>query len=140
MAGKRLGVLFALMTGVATAWPQDRPAVPWKADAPHLQLTGNARIDLIGRMDLADEPRIQDETSPQIETHRKSPWLAAGMSVLVPGAGEFYTESYWKSAAFFAVEVAAWVIAYTNAVRTVPRRTSHAPTNASTVASMVTAM
>ncbi len=31
---------------------------------------------------------------------------------MLPGAGEFYTESYWKSAGFFAVEAVMWVLAY----------------------------
>ena len=35
------------------------------------------------------------------------------MSLLVPGSGEFYAQSYWKAAAFFAIEVAAWALAYT---------------------------
>ena len=26
----------------------------------------------------------------------KSPWLAVGLSALLPGAGQFYNESYWK--------------------------------------------
>jgi hypothetical protein len=43
---------------------------------------------------------------------RKSPWLAGGLSLVVPGAGEFYAESYWKAAAFFAVEAALWTFAY----------------------------
>ncbi len=37
----------------------------------------------------------------------KSPFLGAALSLAVPGLGEFYSESYIKAAAFFAVEVAA---------------------------------
>jgi hypothetical protein len=37
--------------------------------------------------------------------------LAAGLySAVIPGAGQFYTKSYWQSAAFFGAEVLAWVI------------------------------
>ena len=31
---------------------------------------------------------------------------------MLPGAGEFYAESYWKAAAFIAIEAAAWGLAY----------------------------
>jgi hypothetical protein len=41
---------------------------------------------------------------------RKSPVLAAVLSVAVPGAGEFYSQSYIKSGAFFAAEVISWVV------------------------------
>lgn len=39
--------------------------------------------------------------------NRKSPLLAAALSFIVPGAGEFYSGSYIKTAAFIAVEAAA---------------------------------
>ncbi|PIP79022.1 MAG: hypothetical protein COW85_02540 [Ignavibacteria bacterium CG22_combo_CG10-13_8_21_14_all_37_15] len=42
---------------------------------------------------------------------KKSPMIAGLLSLLLPGAGEFYTESYWKAAAFAAVEVSAIVVA-----------------------------
>lgn len=39
--------------------------------------------------------------------NRKSPLLAAALSFAVPGAGEFYSEQYLKSAIFIAAEIAA---------------------------------
>lgn len=44
------------------------------------------------------------------EAHRKSPFLAAGLSAVLPGAGEFYAESYWKSALFVALEATLWTV------------------------------
>lgn len=38
---------------------------------------------------------------------KKKPLVAAGLSLILPGAGEFYSESYLKSAIFIAVEAAA---------------------------------
>ncbi len=74
-------------------------------------LTGNPRIDLFRPSPDGGKAFIQEESAvPAL--HHKSPWLAAGMSLVVPGAGEFYAESYWKSAVFLAVEVGAWVLAY----------------------------
>ncbi|HOI29684.1 MAG TPA: hypothetical protein PLZ15_07960 [Melioribacteraceae bacterium] len=39
--------------------------------------------------------------------NRKSPLLAAALSFALPGAGEFYSEQYLKSAIFIAAEIAA---------------------------------
>jgi hypothetical protein len=44
------------------------------------------------------------------EIHHKSPFLAAGLSAALPGAGEFYAESYWKSALFVALEATLWTV------------------------------
>ncbi|MGE5431513.1 MAG: hypothetical protein ACM3QX_10585 [Syntrophomonadaceae bacterium] len=38
---------------------------------------------------------------------KKSPLLAGLFSLLIPGSGEAYVQSYWKAAAFLAVEAAA---------------------------------
>ena len=46
--------------------------------------------------------------SPLDETvAKKKPLVAAALSLLLPGAGEFYSESYLKSAIFIAAEAAA---------------------------------
>ncbi len=74
-------------------------------------LTGNPRLDLF-RPSLAEGGTILQGQGAPSELHRKSPWLAAGMSLVIPGSGEFYAESYWKSAIFLAVEVGAWALAY----------------------------
>ncbi|NOY78381.1 MAG: hypothetical protein GXO76_10995 [Calditrichaeota bacterium] len=48
------------------------------------------------------------ETTKTVELH-KSPKKALLFSALLPGAGEFYAESYWKSALFAGIEVGSWV-------------------------------
>lgn len=75
-------------------------------------LSGNLRVDLFGFDQLSPSAQTMQQSAVEIPS-RKSPWLAAGLSVLVPGSGEIYAQSYWKGAAFFAVEVAAWALAYT---------------------------
>jgi hypothetical protein len=77
-------------------------------------VTGNLQIDFFGRNELTPTPMTQDESVLANDQSHKSPWLAAGLSVVLPGAGEFYAESYWKAAAFLAVDITAWVIAYHN--------------------------
>lgn len=80
-------------------------------DANPVQLTGNFQVDFFGQRDLG-MPSIQNEAETMSEVHRKSPWLAAGLSLVLPGAGEFYAENYWKAALFLAIDVAAWGLAY----------------------------
>jgi len=80
-------------------------------------LTGNPRVDLFSsRMILAPlEHGWNQDTVMQMTLNppdRKSSWAASGLSLVVPGAGELYAESYWKSGLFFAAEVAAWIVAY----------------------------
>lgn len=43
----------------------------------------------------------------------KSPWVAGILSLALPGAGEFYSKSYWRSGLFLAAEIAGWYLAYT---------------------------
>ena len=51
-------------------------------------------------------PSVIDETE-KINESKKSVWLAAGMSAVIPGTGEFYSGNYLKSAIFIAIEAAA---------------------------------
>lgn len=74
----------------------------------HFPVTGNLRVDLFGQTELA--PRFTPEQESAVHS-RKSPYIAAGLSLVVPGAGQFYTERYWEAAAFFAADVAAWLLA-----------------------------
>ncbi|MBI5476392.1 MAG: hypothetical protein HY964_06615 [Ignavibacteriales bacterium] len=78
-----------------------------------IYLTGNSDVDFFGSTVLlkplsANISMMQEDNSPPSE---KSPWLAAAMSLLVPGTGELYSESYTKGGIFLGVEVASWIIA-----------------------------
>lgn len=77
-------------------------------------LTGHARVDLVGQAELWDAP--PDQTGPAEERPEgwKSPWLAGGLSAVIPGAGEIYAGSYWKAAIFLAIEAVAITYAVTN--------------------------
>jgi len=48
------------------------------------------------------------QTAKTVEI-RKSPKKALLFSAILPGAGEFYAESYWKSALFSGIEIGSWV-------------------------------
>ena len=74
-------------------------------------LTGHARVDLVGQAEMWDSPPDQTESAGEHPPGWKSPWLAGGLSAVVPGSGQIYAGNFWKAAIFLAVEAAA--IAYT---------------------------
>jgi len=78
-------------------------------------LTGNPKVDFFGNpIELTKstrtvEPKLNEP--PIWESGvEKSPWLAGLFSLLVPGAGEIYTENYTKGAVFIGVEITSWII------------------------------
>jgi hypothetical protein len=107
-------ILIVLLAIAACCLPADAgenpSSVVLRHDAPGTALSGNARIDFSA---VPPSPAPRQEGSPDAsQASRKSPWLAGGLSLVVPGAGEFYSESYLKSAVFLAVEAVLWVMAY----------------------------
>ncbi len=73
-----------------------------------MELTGNLHIDSqIAFMNTQDESMKQHVLSD----NKKSPFLAAVLSLALPGAGEFYNGDYLKSALFLAAEATAVALA-----------------------------
>lgn len=48
------------------------------------------------------------EDNLQVKKKKKSVGLGVLLSALIPGAGEFYGENYFKAGVFFGIEVLAW--------------------------------
>lgn len=71
-------------------------------------LTGRLFID--ARLSFENSKIISINADDNIESKRKSPFLAGVLSFALPGAGEFYTENYIKSAVFLAVEAVSITI------------------------------
>lgn len=69
------------------------------------QLSGILSVDSRSSFENSQNFLIQPQNS-NVET-KKSPYLAAALSFLVPGAGEFYDGSYLKTAVFVAIEASA---------------------------------
>lgn len=103
------GVVSMLVTARMVADEAPRSVV-FRSCAHRVALSGNLEPDLFARTNLAFTPHLQGDGDNALPA-RKSPWLAAGLSLVLPGAGEFYAESYWKSALFLALDVAAWGLA-----------------------------
>jgi hypothetical protein len=106
---KRMIVVFVILLSAAR-WHAVAGGVD---DGGQLQLTGNVRVDLFGQQLIRTGPQLPDQAAGMVDgPSRKSLWLAAGLSAVLPGAGEFYAGSVWKAALFFAIEAAAWGVAY----------------------------
>lgn len=69
------------------------------------RLTGNLHVD---QKIAFDETYAESNLPADVKKEgKRSVWLAAGLSALLPGAGEFYNKSYLKAAFFIAAEAAA---------------------------------
>lgn len=104
--------LTLLFGSVSSALCENTTTVLWRNQTPSLALTGNPHIDLVGQTELTPQLESQTQTPSLEGTAHKSPWLAAGLSLVVPGSGEVYAKSYWRAAAFFLADVAFWYAAY----------------------------
>lgn len=71
--------------------------------------TGNSGYDVIQIMNMPSAP--QRIIPPDEAPYKKSVFLAGALSAVLPGAGEFYSEEYLKSAIFLGIEAAAITIA-----------------------------
>jgi hypothetical protein len=73
-------------------------------DTTNTHFIGNLSQDLRIAFENTHENELN---SSDAISGKKSPFLAALMSFAIPGAGEFYSESYLKAGIFLAIEVAA---------------------------------
>lgn len=71
--------------------------------------TGNPSVDLFNNHTLLNSLPAQTQESDNNKL--KSPFLAGGLSLLIPGTGELYAGSYIKAGLFIAVETTAWIYA-----------------------------
>ena len=71
-------------------------------------LSGSLNLD--SKISFNRSGNISKDEIKNINPNKKSPLLAGVLSFVVPGAGEFYSESYIKSAVFVAIEAAAITI------------------------------
>lgn len=94
-------IFFIVIIGLQLTAVSGQPIVKNEANV----LSGSLNIDSKIAFDKSD--KIITPALTNIEDQKKSVWLALGLSAVLPGAGEFYSESYIKSAAFIAVEAAA---------------------------------
>ena len=63
-------------------------------------LTGNFRTDLRQMMSVESTQDTVVNLSDRSAKSKKSPLLAGIYSALLPGAGEYYSEHYWKAGVF----------------------------------------
>ena len=71
-------------------------------------LSGSLNLD--SKISFDKSEKFSKDETKNINENKKSPLLAGALSFVVPGAGEFYSESYIKSAVFVAIEATAITI------------------------------
>ncbi len=76
-----------------------------KENSSNIILSGNLKLDSRISFDAVEKEIKVLKYDPEF-TDKKSPWLGALFSLIIPGAGEFYAESYWKAGIFVALEAA----------------------------------
>lgn len=85
------------------------------ADEPS-HFTGMPRVDFFSNTLRLAQDSLEvvgsEPSQEKLAVQTKSPWVAGALSFAVPGAGEYYSESYVKSAIFLTAEIAGWVVAY----------------------------
>jgi hypothetical protein len=110
MKNVRISMIFALALAVISTAGAQMKAQRVKPEHANRIFTGNPRIDFLSSFESTDllsvgTPQVQD-----VNGKKKSPLLAAGLSLMLPGAGEYYAESYWKAGGFALAEVGLWVL------------------------------
>jgi hypothetical protein len=98
-----IALLFTILSGVTICYSQTNNFT--KTELSDKILNKNAKIELNDDIGNLVKKEINMDDSKE-----KSPYLAALMSAVIPGSGEFYAKSYIKSAIFFGAEVGLWVV------------------------------
>ena len=87
-------IIFILFLSFLSVFAQD----------DNIQLSGNLHQDfLISSQNV----EIASQDSINVNFKKRSPLLAGGLSLILPGAGQFYNKDYWKTAIFAVIEIAA---------------------------------
>ena len=101
-------VLAGVVILTSTGWCQVLGTVePLKG--VRIVLTGNARMDLLASLEMMRMIDSSQNRTSENNLGMKSPLLAGAMSLVVPGAGEYYTKSYWRAGGFVLAEAALWI-------------------------------
>jgi hypothetical protein len=73
-------------------------------------LTGNLQNDLLIQTNQMTGFKNSDGDDIVVVERKYSPLAAGLFSAVIPGAGQFYTKSYWQSGAFFGAEILTWIL------------------------------
>jgi len=78
-------------------------------DRQTIPLSGNLICDIILQEQNSLTGSMPGDESSQLEGKKYSALKSGLFSAMLPGAGQFYTKSYWQSAAFLGAEVLLWI-------------------------------
>jgi hypothetical protein len=105
--------LFLVMVVLMSAYGMSNAQL--KELRPHtMSLSGNLRNDLMHLNEDMLQGSITDDPIPSLEEKKYSSLYAALFSATIPGAGQFYTKSYWQGAMFLGAEALLWILYSSN--------------------------
>jgi hypothetical protein len=98
-----LTLLLIIISNITNCFAQNNNFI--QKDLANNILNQNTKIELSDNL-----VNFMNQDTISKNPREKSPYLAALMSGIIPGSGEFYGKSYIKSAIFFGVEVGLWTL------------------------------
>lgn len=99
---------FLLLTASLSA------GTPPRITEPHRLNAASFRLSLLGTTSELRHDRaatissLVDEDEFAVDYPSRSPFLAAGLSLVIPGAGEVYSQAYWRAILFAGLEAGLW--------------------------------
>lgn len=99
-------IVMVARCSLASAQSQEQKVDELKSAA---KLTGNLRLDILSSLDQRSPLDSGRPVFQEVSGKKKSPVVAGLLSLAIPGAGEFYSESYWRAGGFALAEAGLWV-------------------------------
>ncbi len=86
------------------------PAIENTPSRNDFAFTGNLRLDMLSSLGSLRTGVPLTVQGNELKQQKKSPFLAGVLSLAIPGAGEYYTESYWRAGGFLLAEASLWIL------------------------------
>ena len=97
--------IFVLLIFTSMIFAGDKNLIPWKGTAELMNSSKELNANTKAYAFADAKPHFKDEIS-----EKKSPGLAFGLSLVIPGTGQYYNESYWRSALYAGIEIFSWTM------------------------------
>ena len=100
--GRKTIVIALILASVLSAGSPAK--FPWRQNPSEMaKLTSNFEVT----------PMVfvtADTSVEEVLNQKKSPALAMGMSLIIPGTGQLYNKSYWRAGLYAGIEILSWTM------------------------------
>ena len=83
----------------------EKTDIPWNGTADLLKNSDPKNNSQLPLAFNDAKPHFADEIG-----EKKSPALAFGLSLVLPGAGQYYNKNYWRTALYSGIEILSWTM------------------------------